>query len=259
MSERRTRGTSVVLGARTRLGEAVLERLLREGEPVVVVARDERDRDLLLADPRLAAGSGPAASTGRTSGEPSVRVVLAEHFGDTLEPLTGPLRVLVLALGPVHPTDAGVEPPLESDMSAVTRDLAVVDAALAAAGGGHVVLVSTVLALAPQHDRRYYGGWKNVVEQSLRARTEARGGVLSVLYPGRLVGPGDRGRLSTSYARLADTTLATAPASTQRVVGTDSRILLIVRSIQFVLRSLRPMTSHRSPTETTRSERRPPR
>jgi hypothetical protein len=122
-----------------------------------------------------------------------------------------------------------------------------------------VVLISTILALAPGEDRRYYGGWKALIEQQLQQLvddTRAAGGsaTLSVLYPGRLLDESRRSghlRLHTSYSRLARQALSTDPRqATGRLMGTDSRIWLFVRCISFAFRSLK--------TTSTRSVSRPP-
>ncbi len=224
---------TVVLGPRTRLAAALLPRLA-PADPVLLVARDERDVAPLE---ELAAG----LAGGR------IEIVLPSRLRERAAALVAghDLRVVVAAMGPAHPTDPGVVPDLEADAAAVRRDLALLDDLLAVGAPAHVVLVSTILALAPAADRRYYGGWKSVVEQSVRNRVEARaeqGAGLTVLYPGRI--RADRGRpwqrVHVSYDRLARVVAAATPGKgAEQTVGADSRIWLIFRSISFALRSLK--------------------
>lgn len=228
---------TVLIGPKTRLGRAVLERL--SGEDVLVVARDAADAAEVGALPGLARGAVVDAATG----ELTSRVAALG---------SGEVRLVVAALGPVHPET----PRTASDAAAVTRDLAVVEQVLAAGRPTRIVLVSTILALAPGEDRRYYGGWKGVVEQQLQQLVDDRraaGGdaTLSVLYPGRLLDEADRKgrlRLHTSYGRLAKVAVDSAGETpVGRPVGLDSRFWLLVSSISLALRSLRPSTRRSVP------------
>ncbi|MCW2790497.1 MAG: hypothetical protein JWP56_2800 [Aeromicrobium sp.] len=211
---------TIVVGPRTRLGRALVSAAVERGEPVVAVARHAEDAAAL-------AGSG-------------AEIVLAS---DHVEPHGRRVRVLVCALGPVHPTDPGTPVDPAADTSAVERDLAIVDRLLAAAPTATVVLVSTVIALAPGPDRRYYGGWKNVVERAVRELAHRHRAEVAVLYPGRLVADVSVTRpwhrLYTRYTRLArrvEEAAAAAPRS--RVVGLDARLWLLVRGITIALGSV---------------------
>lgn len=209
---------TVVLGPKTRFGRALVDRL--GGEPLVLVARDDADAAELrglFAGVTVATGAELADAV-RASGADRVRLVVA-------------------ALGPVHP----VAPAYDADAAGVARDLGLVRDILAGTLPVHVVLVSTILALAPGEDRRYYGGWKGVVEQQLRQLAEDRQAAgtatsLSVLYPGRLTLSGSG--LHASYSRLVDAALRIREGQS-RIVGLDTRIWLLVRSISFALRSLK--------------------
>lgn len=214
---------SVVIGPRTRLGAALVERLAPSGR-VVAVSRGEHDT-AALAD-AAAAGAEVAA----------VDVPLQLGSDATV-------HVYVCALGPVHPTD-DTAPDLTAETAAADRDLAFLDSVLrSSAADVRVVLVSSVIALAPGADRRYYGGWKALVEQQLRTlvaelRPTAE---LSVLYPGRLVA-GSRSltqRLSTDYQRLAavaERAVRRGPVS--RVVGLDARLWVARRLLSLTWTTL---------------------
>jgi hypothetical protein len=153
------------------------------------------------------------------------------------------VHLYVCALGPVQSGD-GVDP------GAVERDLALVERVLAASAGRpvHVVLVSSVIALAPGADRRFYGGWKGVVEQRLGRLVGAHPRAsFSVLYPGRLVA-GSRALPNTSYRGLARRLEAAATGSSRsRVVGVDARVWLLLRAVSLTLQGVtgRSSTSHR--------------
>jgi hypothetical protein len=228
---------TVLIGPRTRLGREVLRQV--DGQPALAVARHADDAALVGVLPEL----GAAAVVDGSSEDLRARVA---DLG------TGPVRLVVTALGPVHPQT----PATAQDVPSVLRDLAYVEQVLDAGRPVRVVLVSTVLALAPGEDRRYYGGWKAVVEQQLQQLVDDRraaGGdaSLSVVYPGRLLDAAERRgrlRLHTSYARLAEIVLTKAvTAPSGRPVGIDSRFWLLVSSISLALRSLTPSTRRSIP------------
>lgn len=216
---------TVVLGPKTRLGQAVIAELA--GRPVLAVARDAADVTAL--------GLAPDAVIDVTSGSLTDRV-------STLS--DGPVRLVIAALGPVHP----VEPDFDADLAAVQRDLAYVDEVIASGRAVQIVFVSSVIALAPGDDRRYYGGWKNLLEHLLEQRIAAAGhdnstrSSLAVLYPGRLRS-GRAGKpwhlLHASYGTLSRAVLdGDLDMNSRRTLGVDSRIWLAVRSVSFVFRSL---------------------
>lgn len=204
----------VVLGPKTRLGRALLRRAQSTGTATAAVGRQAGDldgEDLGTATQLDAGATGPLL--------------------DGVRPRS--LQVLVCALGPVHPGT----PRTEADSAGVLRDLATVRRLLETPGvrDVHVVLVSTVIALAPGADRRHYGGWKGVVEQELGVLVDRHPHArMSVLYPGRLLDRADRTRpwhrMHTTYDRLAALVerAADGPGST-RVVGLDARAWLLAR------------------------------
>lgn len=196
----------VVLGSGTRLGQAV------------VAAAGDRDVRAVT-----------------TSSRPTLAPSAVGLVGES----SAPVEVVVCALGPVHPTEARSN----DDMAAFQRDLGVVAGVLDESGDRQVsiVLVSTVIALAPGDDRRYYGGWKNLVEGELRdlVASHAHHAGLAVLYPGRLVDGGSR--FHASYARLAARIESLlAGRSVPAVVGLDARAWLAVATLRTALRSLLP-------------------
>jgi hypothetical protein len=154
------------------------------------------------------------------------------------------VRIVVCALGPVHPEEARAV----ADAAAFLRDLDFVHRLLAAISGrpASVVLISTVIALAPGEDRRYYGGWKCLVEQQLGESIDrlAPRASYSVVYLGRLADerpgravPG----LHATHAGLACRVMDLAEGqSRSRVVGIDARLWMAVRGLAILAGSLRP-------------------
>ena len=115
-----------------------------------------------------------------------------------------------------------------------------------APGDVHVVLVSTVVALAPSRDRAYYAGFKNLAEvavaDAFRGLAWAR---LSVVHPGHLSASPPAslaGRLATPYAALARLLLKMSGSSTasSRVVGLDARLWLFTRMLFLLSCALAP-------------------
>jgi hypothetical protein len=221
-AERSTATASVVLGPKTRLGAALIAGAPTD-LPVYAVARDDRDRADLATSGATMVGAGASG----------------QLLGD-LRPAA--LRVHVCALGPVHPETA--QPSVDSDL--VARDLGLVAQLLDESAGRdvHVVLVSSVLALAPGADRAYYAGWKNVVEEEVARLVEAHSSArLSVLYPGRLLAASDRRRprhrMHTTFDQLATlmSQVAEGPERT-RIVGLDARAWLLARSASLMVTTL---------------------
>jgi hypothetical protein len=219
-TERATDIATVVIGPKTRLGGALRAASPASDRPVYAVARDERDRDELSASGASVVSAG---STGPLLGDVRPHAV----------------RIHVCALGPVHPETA--QP--AQDASLVARDLALVERLLDEAAGRevHVVLVSSVLALAPGADRAYYAGWKNVVEGELADLVDQHPAArLSVLYPGRLLAAEDRRRpwhrTHTTFERLAVlmNQVGEGPGRS-RIVGLDARAWLLARSASLLV------------------------
>jgi hypothetical protein len=221
-TERATAVATVVLGPKTRLGGALLASST-SGPSVYAVARDDQDR--------VALGTSGATVIG---GAQATGPLLGDVRPDRL-------RIHVCALGPVHAETAHPD-----DASFVARDLDLVARLLDEAEGreAHVVLVSSILALAPAADRAYYAGWKNVVEEELFSLVDAHAGArLSVLYPGRLMAAQERRkpwhRTHATFERLATlmNDVSEGPGRS-RIVGLDARLWLMARSASLVATTL---------------------
>ena len=213
----------VVVGPRTRVGRSLLA--LHDG-PVLAVSRHADDTAAL-------AGA-------------DVLDVEDDDLGTRLAGASA-VDVAVCALGPVHP---GV-PDHDRDVAGLRRDLGLLRRVLGASDGRpvRIVLVSSVVALAPTPDRRYYGGAKSLVEQLLlelvAAHPHAR---LDVLYPGRLLAAGEgarpwhrlHARFDRAAAHVERALRSSQPLGRRRVVGLDARLWLAVRSLSLVVQAVRP-------------------
>lgn len=214
--------TTVVLGPRTRVGQALVRRATERGDEVLVVARHDADAAALAGD--------------------GVTVLRIDQDVDLLGGGDGPVRIAVCALGPVHPEEARAT----EDSAAFLRELGFAERVLVAISGrpASIVLVSTVLALAPGEDRRYYGGWKCLVEQQLSESAErlAPQAAFSVVYPGRITE--GRPGLHATYAGVAATVDALADGrSRSRIAGLDARVWMAVNGLKLLIGSVLP---HRS-------------
>jgi hypothetical protein len=215
----------LLIGGKTRLARALAVQARAAGTPVRVLHRS------------------PAEQTALMPHYPAAELLSA----DALAPAGAGhpwLGVVVCALGAVHP---GCPAPA-TDLAEFSREAAALGTLPGALGPGlHVVLVSSVLALAPQRDRSFYGGSKNLAEATcasvLRDHPNAR---LSVVYPGRLVEarhasqPGSW--LATPYRTLSLRLLMLLrhgqPVS--RTVGLDARLWLLAAVPRMLCGALLP-------------------
>ncbi len=221
-----TPAIQVVLGPRTRVGSALLARL--KGHGALAVARHDRD----------------VAALGDVE---SARVVLAAEAAEAIAGSTD-LVLHVCALGPVHP-----ESPRPDDTERFEAQLATIDGLVAATTGTvRIVLVSSVIALAPTGERRLYGGWKNLAEEhvDLLALRHGPRVTVSVVYPGRIIERSQRqglsDRLSSTFDRVARRLLSEAARKPRRaIVGLDAKIWTALRAMSLVVHVTHPT---RTPT-----------
>jgi len=220
----------IVFGPRTRLATACIARI----EPLrscLLVARDQHDRAELVR---------------RHSARTVVALADVEDWPRTERPTT----VVLAAFGAVHPTRAGdAFAALERDALAFERFVRTRTDVSAL----NVLLVSSVLALAPPRHRAEYGGAKNMAESSVeRALERHPGATFAVLHPGRLVERKSLARpaslLATTYGDLAQRILdwIERPRPVDAVVGADARAWLVHRALALGVHALLP-SSRRIP------------
>jgi hypothetical protein len=208
---------ALIVGPKTRLGQALIERLPVGRTALVARSHDEK-------------GTLRARWPDRTTVE-------RDDLADVIRPWRH-VSIFACAIGAIRPGDPRPEG-LAHVLETGTRDLAIVRAAMSAADSKpvHVIFVSSVLALArARPERASYAGWKLLVEGEFeRLVTAQRDARLSVVYPGRLVAaPANlASRLSTRYDRLASTLVAAAdaPAGRRWIAGVDARLWLLARGL----------------------------
>jgi len=228
------RGAKVVFGPGTRLGRALLEVAPAETGPTLLVARTDKERGMLAA-------RWPAAKISSRE-EPDPQGL---EGADSL-------AIHVCALGPVHPAMSAEAADWAGDAAGVASDLDLLARLLRARSGRpvHVVFVSSVLALASGRRRRYYAGWKCLIEATVERMLDgyprAR---MSVLYPGRLVESRSAMRpaslLHGRYPDLAARMIAIAASErgSRRLFGPDARLWLMSRGLRSAFAAIRPTLS----------------
>lgn len=220
----------IVFGPRTRLGCALLETTAVGQDDVLLLARNQTERDLLSRRwPRAAIAT--EAEAGDAGGH--------EWPGDVES-----IAVHVCALGPIHPT----APEWNRDAAATNRDLGTLGKLLQenAQASVHIVFASSVLAMAPGRERGYYAGWKCLIEATIAEMAARHGRArMSVLYPGRLVESRSIARpaslLHATYAQMARVMAEVGDSSQPRrmLLGLDARLWLPLQSLRNAARVLR--------------------
>lgn len=209
----------LIVGGKTRLAMSLFEAASASGRDTFVVYANADEHAALLA---LYPASALLEASQRIEGRS--------------------LCVFVCAFGLAHPE----KPDPQRHSERLLHDAALLFALVRThAGGVHVLLVSTVIALAPPRDRCYYAGFKNLAESVVAAQLQGlAGAMLSVFYPGRLVErrsrSGPAGVLSTPYRTLVRQMVAAARGCSEvnRIVGIDARLWLMANAIRMLLRSM---------------------
>ena len=212
----------VIVGALTRLASALLARPeLRQGDKLLV-ARDGRDADRL--------SSRYPATAGFRIWQAGQRFPLA--------PKT--VTVVCCAIGLAHPA----RPRFPEDHRSLELECEALRQIVLACRDSdlRMLLVSSVIAMAPPRRRAYYGGQRSVAEGISAAllRTHPRAG-LSVIFAGRLAESrsGPLSLWSTSYADLARIMAVDLERGrpVDRIVGLDARLWLLKRSAILALKA----------------------
>ena len=181
------KGTAVITGASTGMGEVYADRLARQGYDLVLIARDEE---------RLAR----VASLVRAATERRVEVLVADLADPAaLRSVEALLRVRADITLLVNNAGVGsVAPLLEADVEAMDRMIALnvtaltrltyaVAPGMAARGAGTIVNVSSIVAIATEMMNGVYGASKSYVlafTQGLQHEFGARGLRVQAVLPG---------------------------------------------------------------------------
>lgn len=216
----------VLFGAQTRLARALLRLSQMRRHDLLLVARHENEANILL------------------SRHPHARILRA--WQDEPPPTLPVERVAIIAcaLGMIHPGESH----FDAESGNALRDIRVLEqvAHAYAAVPLRIVMVSSVVALAPPRARTTYGGWKSLLEGAVEsAARDAPRTSLAVIYPGRLVErrqirrPGSL--VATSYLNLATMLMGatTRDDDTREIHGVDARLWLAARGSALALQAAR--------------------
>jgi short-subunit dehydrogenase len=187
MNAQRNEGTVLITGASTGIGAVYADRLARRGYDLVLVARSQERLDQLAEH--------LATATGR-----SVEVVVADlNDRNDLRRVEEVLRTDANITTLVNNAGvAGVAPLLESDpdrmeamidlnVTALTRLTYAVVPRLVARGGGTIINIASIVAVAPELLNGVYGATKAFVlafSQSLHHELAAKGVRVQAVLPG---------------------------------------------------------------------------
>ena len=187
MNSIQTKGTALITGASTGIGAVYADRLAKRGHDLIVVARN-KDRLTRLAR-RLASETGRAVDTVVADlGDPAdlrrVEQILRTNAG---------ISVLVnnagtAAVGPLLVSDVdNMDGMIRLNVTALTRLTYAAVPGFVARGGGTIINIASVVALAPESLNGVYGGTKAFVlafTQSLVRELKDKGVRAQAVLPG---------------------------------------------------------------------------
>jgi short-subunit dehydrogenase len=179
-------GTAVVTGASSGIGATYADRLARRGYDLVLVARD-RDRMETIAE-RLRGETGVAVEVMPTD------LTVADDLGVVQARLRKDARIGILVNNAGAAAPGGFADPdldvqdrlIRLNVTAVMRLAGAVIPRFLAAGGGSIINVASVLALAPEAMPGIYAATKAFVlafSQSLQAELGPRGIYVQAVLP----------------------------------------------------------------------------
>ena len=187
MTDTQNKGTALITGASTGIGAVYADRLTKRGYDVVLVARSA-DKLGTLAD-RLKSESGR-----------SVEVLVADlnakpDLQRVAEKLTDDTSITMLvnnaglgAMSPLISSDFGaMEEMIGLNVTALTRLAHAVIPGFVARGGGTLINISSIVAIAPELMNGVYGGTKAYVvalSQSIQHELGDKGVRVQAVLPG---------------------------------------------------------------------------
>jgi short-subunit dehydrogenase len=195
--------TALITGASTGIGAVYADRLARRGYDLILVARDAAKLSALAA--RLEASTGRKVDVLRADLNVTADLRAVEQRLAT----DGSIAMLVnnAGIGAVKPlidsTPEELDGLISLNITALTRLTRAVAPGLVARGGGTIVNISSIAALAPELLNGTYGGSKAFVlalTQSLHHELGAKGVQVQAVLPGAIGTPfWDRAGISIGH------------------------------------------------------------
>ncbi|PJG49889.1 SDR family oxidoreductase [Sphingobium sp. LB126] len=180
------KGTALITGASTGIGAVYADRLAKRGFDLVLVARDQSRLDALAGRLRDQSGVSVEVIAADLTAEADLKTVESRLA-------TGDITLLVnnagmsLNGGLLDNDAATLSRIIALNVMATTRLASAAGKAFLAAGGGAIINLSSVLALAPESFDGVYSGTKAFLlnlSQSMAAQLEGRNIRVQAVLPG---------------------------------------------------------------------------
>jgi short-subunit dehydrogenase len=181
------KGTALITGASTGIGATYADRLARRGYDLILVARNRERLNQLAKRLTSATGRSIEVVAADLGGKTDVRRIEAILRADSS------ITTLVNNAGiggaaPLLDSDPDrMEAMIELNVTALTRLTYAIAPKLVARGGGTIINISSIVALAPEVLNGVYGGTKAFVlafSQSLHHELAAKGVRVQAVLPG---------------------------------------------------------------------------
>jgi len=203
-----SKGTAAVTGASSGIGAIYADRLARRGYDLLLVARDRRKLDELAA--RLRTETGRSVETVAANLTDRADLLSVEHRISTDRSMTMLVNNAgVGANGPVLETDVqAMEQMISLNVTALTRLTYAAVASFVRQGGGAIINIASVVAIAPEVLNGVYGGSKAFVlafSQALQKELASENIHVQAVLPGAT---------ATDFWETAGATISQLPSET---------------------------------------------
>jgi uncharacterized protein len=181
------KGTALITGASSGIGAVYADRLSRRGYDLILVARDEQRLDSVAT--RVTANTGRAVEVVIADLTHKADQQRVEHILQTDKRITLLLNNAGIgATQPLIDSDAeALDKMIQLNVTALTRLARAVAPAFVARGGGAIINIASVVALAPEVLNGTYAGTKAFVlslSQSLNHELGPKGVQIQAVLPG---------------------------------------------------------------------------
>jgi len=187
MTETRTKGVAVITGASSGIGATYADRLARRGYDLLLIARNKARLEELAARLRAEARVAVevmAADLSSPADLDRIEQRLKTDPAITMVVNNAGIAVEGALLGA---SAASLEAMIQLNVTAATRVAVTAATAFAARGGGMLVNIASVLALAPEMFNGSYSGTKAYIlnlSQALQAEAGKHGVTVQAVLPG---------------------------------------------------------------------------